>query len=57
MTHKSIPAEKRCAAGVQDSLVRLSVGLEQVADLKADIVQALDKLNKAVQEPRVFEYQ
>ncbi len=57
MTHKSIPAEKRRAAGVQDSLVRLSVGLEQVADLKADIVQALDKLNKAVQEPRVFEYQ
>lgn len=57
MTHKSIPADKRRAAGVQDSLVRLSVGLEQVADLKADIVQALDKLNKAVQEPRVFEYQ
>lgn len=57
MTHKSIPAEKRRAAGVQDSLIRLSVGLEQVADLKADIVQALDKLNKAVQEPRVFEYQ
>lgn len=57
MTHKSIPAEKRRAAGVQDSLVRLSVGLEQVADLKADITQALDKLNKAVQEPRVFEYQ
>ncbi|CAG1020540.1 partial Cystathionine beta-lyase, partial [Methylococcales bacterium] len=57
MTHKSIPAEKRRAAGVQDSLVRLSVGLEQAADLKADIVQALDKLNKAVQEPRVFEYQ
>lgn len=57
MTHKSIPAEKRRAAGVQDSLVRLSVGLEQVADLKADITQALDKLNKAVQEPRIFEYQ
>lgn len=57
MTHKSIPAEKRRAAGVQDSLIRLSVGLEQVADLKADIVQALDKLNKTIQEPRVFEYQ
>lgn len=62
MTHKSIPAEKRRAAGVQDSLIRLSVGLEDVADLKADIAQALnnaecyrDKL--AVQEPRVFEYQ
>lgn len=57
MTHKSIPTEKRRASGIQDSLIRLSVGLENVADLKADIVQALDKLDKAVQEPRVFEYQ
>ncbi len=41
MTHKSIPAEKRKAAGVADSLVRLSVGLEDVADLIADIENAL----------------
>ncbi len=43
MTHKSIPAEKRREAGVADSLVRLSVGLEDVADLIADLEQALRK--------------
>ncbi len=42
MTHKSIPAEKRRGAGVSDSLIRLSVGLEEADDLIADLVQALD---------------
>jgi cystathionine beta-lyase len=41
MTHKSIPAEKRKAAGVADSLIRLSVGLEEAEDLVADIAQAI----------------
>lgn len=40
MTHKSIPAEKRRAAGVADSLIRLSVGLEEVEDLINDLEQA-----------------
>ena len=40
MTHKSIPAEKRRAAGVSDSLIRLSVGLEESEDLVKDIEQA-----------------
>ena len=44
MTHKSIPAEKRRAAGVSDSLVRLSVGLEEVEDLIADLEQAFEKV-------------
>jgi cysteine-S-conjugate beta-lyase len=44
MTHKSIPAEKRQAAGVADSLIRLSVGLEDVEDLIADLEQAFSKL-------------
>ncbi|WP_204274142.1 PLP-dependent transferase, partial [Enterobacter ludwigii] len=35
MTHKSIPDEKRRAAGVADSLLRLSVGLEEAEDLIA----------------------
>lgn len=42
MTHKSIPAEKRQAAGVADSLVRLSVGLEDVDDLIEDLKKALE---------------
>ena len=46
MTHKSIPAEKRRAAGVADSLIRLSVGLEEAADLVADLEQAFLKLKK-----------
>ena len=41
MTHKSIPAEKRKAAGVADSLIRLSVGLEEAEDLVADIAHAI----------------
>ena len=45
MTHKSIPAEKRQTAGVADSLVRLSVGLEDAADLVKDLEQALEKIN------------
>lgn len=45
MTHKSIPSEKRRAAGVADSLIRLSVGLEEAADLVADLETAFAKLN------------
>ncbi len=43
MTHKSIPAEKRKAAGVADSLIRLSVGLEEVQDLIIDLENAFSK--------------
>jgi cystathionine beta-lyase len=43
MTHKSIPAEKRRAAGVSDSLIRLSVGLEDVEDLIADLELSFEK--------------
>lgn len=42
MTHKSIPAEKRYSAGVTDSLIRLSVGLEDADDLIADLKQAFE---------------
>jgi cysteine-S-conjugate beta-lyase len=45
MTHKSIPAGKRRAAGVADSLIRLSVGLEDAGDLVADLEQAFEKIN------------
>jgi len=43
MTHKTIPAEKRRRAGVADSLIRLSAGLEDTEDLLEDLRQALDK--------------
>jgi cystathionine gamma-lyase/homocysteine desulfhydrase len=37
MTHKSVPREKRYTSGVKDSLIRLSVGLEDVEDLIEDL--------------------
>ena len=41
MTHASIPAETRARIGIADSLIRLSVGVEDAADLIADLDQAL----------------
>jgi cystathionine gamma-lyase len=41
MTHASVPADVRNELGIGDSLVRLSVGVEDVADLIADLEQAL----------------
>jgi cystathionine gamma-lyase len=41
MTHATIPAETRKTLGIGDSLVRLSVGVEDIADLRADLQQAL----------------
>jgi cystathionine gamma-lyase len=41
MTHASIPAETRTRVGVSDGLLRLSVGIEDVDDLLADLEQAL----------------
>ena len=41
MTHASIPALQRAALGIGDGLVRLSVGVEDVDDLIADLAQAL----------------
>ncbi|MEO5585364.1 MAG: cystathionine gamma-synthase [Flavobacteriales bacterium] len=41
MTHASIPREVRLKSGVNDSLIRLSVGVEDVQDLIADLEQAL----------------
>ncbi len=41
MTHASVPAESRKALGIHDNLVRVSVGIEDVADLLKDLEQAL----------------
>ena len=40
MTHASIPADRRRALGISDGLIRLSVGIEHIDDLLADIEQA-----------------
>ena len=41
MTHASVPAERRAEIGITDNLVRLSVGVEDVEDLRADLAHAL----------------
>ncbi|MGE0462344.1 MAG: PLP-dependent aspartate aminotransferase family protein [Vicinamibacterales bacterium] len=41
MTHASVPPERRAAIGITDGLVRVSVGIEDVEDLKDDLAQAL----------------
>jgi cystathionine gamma-lyase len=41
MTHASIPVETRKELGIHDNLIRVSVGVEDLLDLKADLAQAL----------------
>jgi cystathionine gamma-lyase len=41
MTHGSIPPEQRTQLGIDDSLIRLSVGVEDVDDLRSDLAEAL----------------
>ena len=45
MTHASIPREERLKVGLTDSLIRLSVGVEDVDDLIEDLANALNKVN------------
>ncbi|MBP7253035.1 MAG: cystathionine gamma-synthase [Alphaproteobacteria bacterium] len=43
MTHASIPAEVRAKTGIDDGLIRISVGIEDFTDLRDDLAQALSK--------------
>ena len=45
MTHASVPIERRAQIGLTESMVRLSVGIEDVNDLVADVAHALDGLS------------
>jgi cystathionine beta-lyase/cystathionine gamma-synthase len=44
MTHAVVPKEERLKAGITDSLVRLSVGIENVEDIAQDLEQALENI-------------
>lgn len=44
MTHASVPPEQRKALGIDDSLIRLSVGIEDISDLIEDLSQAFNKV-------------
>src|SRR5688500_9872924 len=54
MTHKTIPVEKRRSAGVADSLIRLSIGLEDAEDLVTDLEQALAPKEEPVNQLQYF---
>ncbi len=41
MTHASVPKEVRAASGIDDGLIRISVGIEHIDDLLRDLDQAL----------------
>jgi cystathionine beta-lyase/cystathionine gamma-synthase len=43
MTHASVPPERRKAIGLSDSLIRISTGIEDIEDLKADLSHALSR--------------
>ena len=47
MTHASVPPDRKAAMGLTDGLVRLSVGVEDVADLLSDLEEALAFLQRA----------
>ncbi|MEO8677494.1 MAG: PLP-dependent aspartate aminotransferase family protein [Vicinamibacterales bacterium] len=44
MTHASVPPERRAMLGITDGLIRISVGIEDVEDLQADLQQALSAI-------------
>ena len=47
MTHAAIPKDIREAVGITDELIRFSVGIEDAEDLKADLIQAKSKSDRA----------
>ena len=44
MTHSATPAEEREKAGITDSIIRLSVGIENIEDLITDMEQAMENV-------------
>ena len=50
MTHAAMSAEARTQAGIRDGLLRLSVGIEHVDDLIADIAAALDRVSRCTRD-------
>ena len=46
MTHASIPPAQRARLGISDGLIRISVGIEHVDDLIADLAQAMERADQ-----------
>jgi len=52
MTHAAMSADARAAAGIGDGLLRLSVGIEALADLSADLSAALQRVQQTLPQVR-----
>jgi cystathionine beta-lyase/cystathionine gamma-synthase len=52
MTHGSLSSQQRAELGITDDLLRLSVGIEEIEDLVADLTSALDSITVAPAELR-----
>jgi hypothetical protein len=52
MTHASVPADIRLTLGITDNLIRISVGVEDLQDLMADLNQAMEEAIKTVAKKR-----
>ena len=50
MTHAAMSAEARATAGISDGLLRLSIGIEALEDLQADLIKGLDRVVRACPE-------
>ncbi len=50
MTHASVPRERRLQAGIKDSLIRLSCGIEDAQDLVSDLGQAFNNVEQLKEE-------
>jgi cystathionine beta-lyase/cystathionine gamma-synthase len=44
MTHAAVPEERRLKLGITDDMIRVSVGVEHLDDLREDLAQALDRV-------------
>jgi cystathionine gamma-synthase len=53
MTHAAMDADARRQAGLSDGLLRLSVGIEALEDLRADLAEGLERARRAVNSPRL----
>jgi cystathionine beta-lyase/cystathionine gamma-synthase len=49
MTHAAVPVERRLELGIKDTLIRLSIGIEDVKDLLVDLEQAFASLPSRVE--------
>jgi O-succinylhomoserine sulfhydrylase len=56
-THSKLKPEERAAVDISEGLIRISVGLEHIEDIKKDIFQALEKVTTILESQIIFQNQ